>query len=142
MANADIQGGKGAFRQAAHRIEAILKNHHVSGLANNILQLRRREKDYLLRDDKQYVDMALQELNRIHTIVETSAIAADQQSHFLSLLKNYRRDFIALAEQNDLITRLTEDGYRALSEITVLIQENIGKPIYEQNMNWVAPSAV
>lgn len=127
LANADIQGGKGAFRQAAHRIEAILSDHHVSGLANNILQLRRREKDYLLRNDKKYVDMALQELNLIHTMVESSTISSEQRSHFLNLLKNYRQDFIALVEQNDQIGRLNEDVYQAVSEITVLIEENVAK---------------
>jgi HAMP domain-containing protein len=125
LANADIHDGKGPFRQAAHRIEAILNNHHVPELANNILQLRRREKDYLLRHDKKYVDMALRELNRIQTLVEPSAISTEQKALFLSLLKNYRRDFLALVDQNDHIGRMTVEMQRAVSEITELVQENV-----------------
>ncbi len=125
LANADIHGGKGSFRQAAHRMEAILNNHHVSELANNILQLRRREKDYLLRHDKKYVDMAVQELNRIHTVVESSSISAEQKARFLSLLKNYRQDFMALVDKNDKIERLTKDMDTAVSEITVLVEDNV-----------------
>ena len=125
LANSDINGGKGAFRQAAHRIEAILSDHHVSDLGINILQLRRREKDYLLRNDKQYVDMAIQELNRIHTLVDTSTISSAQKNHFLNLLNNYRRDFLALVEQNDQIERLQEDMRIAVSEITLLVEDNV-----------------
>ncbi|WP_177418120.1 HAMP domain-containing protein [endosymbiont of Lamellibrachia barhami] len=125
LSDEDIQGGKGPFRQAAHRIEAILNNHHVPELANNILQLRRREKDYLLRHDKKYVDMALQEVNRIHALVEPSTITAEEKTLFLTLLKNYRRDFTALVEQNDHIDRMTGEMQRAVSEITLLIKESV-----------------
>ena len=125
LANSDIHGGKGAFRQAAHRIEAILNDHLVSDLAISILQLRRREKDYLLRHDKKYVDMALQELNRIHTLVETSTISSEHKSHFLNLLENYNRDFLALVEQNDQIESLKEDMRVADSEISVLVEDNV-----------------
>ncbi|RRS33513.1 MAG: hypothetical protein OI74_07780 [Gammaproteobacteria bacterium (ex Lamellibrachia satsuma)] len=125
LSDEDIHGGKGPFRQAAHRIEAILNSHHVPELANNILQLRRREKDYLLRHDKKYVDMALQELDRIHTRVEPSAISTEQKTHFLTLLKNYRRDFTALVEQNGHIDRMTGEMQRAVSEITLLVKENV-----------------
>jgi len=65
LAQQDIRGGTGPFRQAAHRIEAILQAHYVPDRERNILQLRRREKDYLLRDDKQYVEMAQWVLNAI-----------------------------------------------------------------------------
>lgn len=120
LSNADIGGGKGPFRQTAHRIEAILNSHHIPDLESKILQLRRREKDYLLRDDKIYVDMALTELNRIHTLVNPSAIAPEQKELFLGLLKNYRRDFLALVEQNELIDRMTAEMNQADSEISKL----------------------
>ena len=120
LSNADIGGGKGPFRQTAHRIEAILNSHHIPDLESKILQLRRREKDYLLRDDKIYVDMALTELNRIHTLVNPSAIAPEQKELFLGLLKNYRRDFLALVEQNELIERMTAEMNQADSEISKL----------------------
>lgn len=125
LSSEDIHGGTGPFRQAAHRIEAILNHHHVPELANNILQLRRREKDYLLRHDMKYVDLALQELNRIHTLVEPSTISTEQKTLFLSLLKNYRRDFLALVDQNDHIDRMTGEMNRAVSEITGLVTENV-----------------
>ena len=125
LAHADISGGKGPFRQTAHRIEEILINHQIPDLATNILQLRRREKDYLLRDDKRYVDMALQELARIHALVDPATISAEQKRHFLTLLNNYQRDFMALVEQNDLIKKMTVEMNQAVAEISALVERNV-----------------
>lgn len=128
-------GLQGRFRDVAHELEAMagrfdgersgLQERPVSGLAIHILQLRRREKDYLLRHDKKYVDMALHELNRIQVMVEQPAVPTDQKAQFLSLLKNYRHDFLALVDQNDRIDRMTEEMHEAVSEITGLVRENV-----------------
>jgi methyl-accepting chemotaxis protein len=125
LADKDIHGGKGPFRQAAHRIEALLNAHYVSDLESSILQLRRREKDYLLRGDKKYVDMALQELEHIDSQVDASVISAKEKMHFKTLLGNYRNDFLALIEQNDLIGRLTDDMQEAVAKIALLVKENV-----------------
>ena len=117
--------GKGPFRQAAHRIEALLKAHYLSGLGEDILQVRRREKDYLLRDDKKYVDMAIAELDQIGAQVKTSAITAEDKTRFTFLLDNYRRDFLALVNQNDRISRLNEEMLLAVSEIVDLVETNV-----------------
>ena len=79
-------------RQAAHRIEDLLNTHYVSELGKNILQLRRREKDYLLRGDKQYVELAIRELNLIQDQVEASAISEEDGLHFLSLLEKLMQE--------------------------------------------------
>ena len=125
LADEDIHGGKGPFRQAAHRIEALLNAHYVSDLESSILQLRRREKDYLLRGDKKYVDMALQELEHIDSQVDASVISAKEKMHFKMLLGNYRNDFLALIEQNDLIGRLMDDMQEAVAKIALLVKENV-----------------
>lgn len=138
LMNEEIHGGKGPFRQAAHRIESILNAHYVSDLERNILQLRRREKDYLLRDDKIYVNMALQELQLIHAQVEASTISAEDKARFIVLMQNYRKDFLALVEQNDLIDRLNDEMRKAVSEIILLAKENVD--FANQMMNKVATS--
>ena len=117
--------GKGPFRQAAHRIEDLLKAHYLSGLGESILQVRRREKDYLLRDDKQYVDMALAELDRIAAQVRTSTVRESDKTRFTYLIDNYRRDFKALVDQNDRIARLHREMMARVSEIVSLVEENV-----------------
>jgi len=125
LAHEDIHGGKGLFRQAAHRIEALLKAHYIPDLESSILQLRRREKDYLLRHDTGYVDMALQEIEHINAQVDSSSIAVKEKTRFRKLLDNYRVDFLALVKQYDHILGLTEEMHQAVSEITSLAARNV-----------------
>ena len=125
LEGAEIGGGKGPFRQAAHRIEALLESHYLSGLGEKILQVRRREKDYLLRLDKQYVTMTLRHLDEITREVEISAIAAADKKHFTRLLEKYRKDFLALVDQNDRIAQLANEMQTAVAEIVRLVEENV-----------------
>jgi methyl-accepting chemotaxis protein len=120
LSGADIQGGKGPFRQAAHRIEDILVAHRVPDMESRILQLRRREKDYLLRLDPRYVEMALKEWEGIRGSVRASAIAEAEKGQLLGLLDDYRRDFLALVEQNRLIDRLKQEMKQAAAEVLTL----------------------
>ncbi len=117
--------GKGPFRQSAHRIEDLLKVHYLSGLGEKILQVRRREKDYLLRGDQEYVDMAIGQLNQIAAQVQSSEIEERDKTRFTSLLADYRQDFLALVEQNDRIERLHQAMIVAVSEIVDLVGENV-----------------
>ncbi|MCB1859679.1 MAG: HAMP domain-containing protein [Gammaproteobacteria bacterium] len=121
----DIAGGKGLFRDVAHRIEALLNQHYVPDLEASILQLRRREKDYLLRGDKRYVDMAIAELQNLHNRVEESKIPDEDKQNFRRLLDNYQRDFLALVDQNDQIELLTEEMEKTVSKISALTQNNV-----------------
>ena len=118
-------GGKGPFRQAAHRIESLLEAHYLPGLGENILQVRRREKDYLLRHDTQYVDMAIDELDQIVLQLEAATISAEAKQRFIFLLGNYRRDFLALVKQNEHISRLHQQMLVAVSEIDELVETNV-----------------
>ncbi len=117
--------GKGPFRDAAHRIEALLDARYLPDLGEKVLQLRRREKDYLLRHDNTYVDMAIAQLDAIEVQVASSSISDTYKTHFAGLLKNYRRDFLALVRQNDSIRALHDDMMAAVAEISSLIETNV-----------------
>ncbi len=121
----NIKGGKGPFRNAAHRIEELLKTHYVPDLEKNILQLRRREKDYLLRHDKQYVRMAQEEIQTLRSQVAQSGISPGNKQKFNVLLDSYETDFLALSEQNDIIDRLAEEMNDAARQITQMAEVNV-----------------
>jgi PAS domain S-box-containing protein len=127
MNGKSIRGGKGPFRNAAHRIEDLLKAHYVPDLEKNILQLRRREKDYLLRHDKQYVHMAQDEIQTLRLQVDQSGISAVDKQKFNALLDSYETDFLALVEQNDIIDRLAVEMSDAARQITHLVAHNVEK---------------
>lgn len=125
LAQQDIEGGKGPFRQAAHRIEALLTSHYIPYLERNILQLRRREKDYLLRGDSRYVDMARQEIVRIKFQVSRCAIAREDKAQLTGLLGDYQRNFLALVEQNKRIEQLQEEMREAVRQVAPMVRNNV-----------------
>lgn len=125
LSGESIGGGKGPFRDRAHRIEDLLQAHYIRGLETLILQMRRREKDYLLRGDPDYVAMVDAIAADITVLINSSAVAEDQQAALTALLEEYRRDFHALVEQNDRIARLSEEMYRAAARITPLVEDNL-----------------
>lgn len=136
LANQNVAGGKGPFRQAAHRLEALINGHYIPDLEQHILQLRRREKDYLLRGDKVYVDMALHELELINAQVKGSDISMTDKAMFGGLLAKYKNDFLALVEQNGRIEQVTEEMKKAVSEIAGLVDDNVVSA--NQTMNQMA----
>jgi len=100
LSSQDIKGGKGQFRDIAHKIEALINKNYVPDLEENILQLRRREKDFLLRGDPEYAGMVKQLLEKIESQVRDSAIDSAEKIKFTELLKDYNRDFSGLVEQH------------------------------------------
>jgi methyl-accepting chemotaxis protein len=125
LADGETAGGKGPFRQAAHRIEDVLIAHYVPDLEANILQLRRREKDYLLRGDKTYVRMVGDIAGTIRAQIGDSGIAEDDKTMLADLLAAYEKDFLALVEQNDLIDHVDREMREAADRITPLVRRNL-----------------
>ncbi len=128
LAGEDFRGGKGAFRDAAHRIEAILLAHYVPFMETRILEMRRREKDYLLRGDEDgYVAMVEALAAEIRGMIDASGIAADDKVALDGLLAAYERDFHALVDQDRTITVLTAEMDNARALITPLVEANLAQ---------------
>jgi methyl-accepting chemotaxis protein len=89
--------------------------------------MRRREKDYLLRGDQDYVRQVQAIAGQIRQQVQDSAIAAADQAQLLALLDNYERDFLALVTQNDLIAELTLAMNQAAEGIEPLAHHNLDR---------------
>lgn len=125
LAGEDIHGGKGPFRDAAHRLESLINTHYVPDLERDILQLRRREKDYLLRGEEQYVELAVQEIEVIAQQLNRSKISVEKRVDLLSQLNGYRDDFLALVEQNKKIEGLISDMEVVAGNVVGLVRENV-----------------
>jgi len=125
LSGAAINGGKGAFRDRAHRIEDLLQAHYIPDLEAAIMQMRRREKDYLLRGDAGYVAMVDAIADDIGTRIAVSDVAADEQEALQALLAAYHRDFHALVDKNRRIGQLTNAMYDAAGRITPLVKANL-----------------
>lgn len=122
-----IGGGKGPFRDTAHRIESLLSAHYVSDLETRLLQLRRREKDYLLRGDERYIRMVDAISADISDQIAASDIAEAEKAELATLLNGYERDFHALVEQDRRIATLTAQMYQAAARVTPLVEANLAE---------------
>jgi HAMP domain-containing protein/CHASE3 domain sensor protein len=127
LSGGDLDGGKGPFRDSAHRLEALLEAHYVPDLETNILQLRRREKDYLLRNDREYVGMVQDIAETIRGQIAVSPIADPDKALLKGLLGEYERDFNALVAQNERIEELDAAMREAVENIMPLVKGNVNE---------------
>ena len=118
-------GLQGRFRDRAHDLEDLLKAHDVPDLEKSILQLRRREKDYLLRHDKQYVRMVRQEIQALHLQVVQCGISLSDKQQLNRLINSYETDFLALVKQDDIIERLAVEMQDAARQISQMVERNV-----------------
>jgi methyl-accepting chemotaxis protein len=84
-------GVQGEWRKAIHDVEAHLKAGPYGSLEVLVLQLRRDEKDYLLRHEDLYVDAVHADLARLATRIQTLPSGASVQ--LLSDLSVYDQRF-------------------------------------------------
>jgi methyl-accepting chemotaxis protein len=61
------QGLRGGMREAIHKVEEQVSKLNNKNLYKNLLQLRRREKDFLLRHDLKYFDKFISDYNTLVT---------------------------------------------------------------------------
>jgi HAMP domain-containing protein len=125
LAGEDAGGGKGPFRDAAHRIEAILNSRYVPNLEATVLKLRRREKDYLLRGDEIYPQMVVEIARDIRGQIAASPIADADKALLVGLLDDYEPGFLALVEQNTRIATLEREMNEAANRVAPLIERNV-----------------
>ncbi|MBF0439733.1 MAG: methyl-accepting chemotaxis protein, partial [Magnetococcales bacterium] len=118
----DFQNSSGeTYRELAHEIEAKLKSHYVPGLSELYLELRKDEKDYLLRDDEKYVTSAIKKLDTMRQITQASAIAENDKTALADTIKQYQQAFTALVAKDKEIAGATQKMREATHAIEPLI---------------------
>jgi len=120
-------GGKGPFRDAAQRIEALLDAHHVSNLEASVLALRRWEKDFLLRGDESYAQRVVETARSIRVQIAASTISDADKALLTSLLRDYQRSFLVLVSRRAIIADLIGEMDAAANRVVPLIQQNVAQ---------------
>ena len=100
----------GRLRTAVHQVEEGLKQLDEQGLLITMLQLRRAEKDFMLRSDIQYLER-FQTLHkdfqqRLATLPEADRGKLEQAS------EQYRQDFVALVQGMQVLGLSEDEGLR------------------------------
>ena len=142
LAGEPVNDGKGAFRDSAHVLEGFLRQRYVPDLEEDILMLRRHEKDYLLRGGSRYVEMAGGQIRRILDNVADSPIDTGEKVALAKWIRNYERDFLALVEQHDRITALTARMRDAIHQIEPLVKTSVHDAVAVMNREAAATRTV
>lgn len=91
-------GLHGSLRAAVHAVEKSLAETGEHKLSKDMLMLRRREKDFMLRDNLKYVEKFEKDFVVMQTSLADSGLSSERKSSLAGLLNNYRTDFLQLVE--------------------------------------------
>ncbi|AIY63979.1 methyl-accepting chemotaxis protein [Pseudoalteromonas piratica] len=91
----------GNLRAAVHQVETLLKQRSNYKLLADMLQLRRNEKDFMLRLDKKYLTRFNDNIDSFKASIKSSDEDTGYQSELLSLLDIYQREFSALVSAQE-----------------------------------------
>lgn len=110
-------GLEGEFRAKIHEVETITTEDHLDTLTIDVLTIRRHEKDYLLRDDQQYLDNLQTAVDQFKTDVAASTLSAEDQTHLILLIDEYHDLFKQLVAMDKTIAEHTNAFHEALNRI-------------------------
>lgn len=103
-------GLQGKLRGAVHDIEDELSALNQDALLVIMLQLRRHEKDFMLRNNPKYIKAFNQRLDQLEKSVQTSSLPADKVELLLSLAEQYRQGFNQYAESKKSLGLTSKEG--------------------------------
>ncbi|MGB1976100.1 MAG: methyl-accepting chemotaxis protein [Pseudoalteromonas tetraodonis] len=88
----------GELREAVHKIETLLSEQNNYQLLTTMLQLRRAEKDFMLRLDTKYLDRFNKLASELKQQVNAAELPNNLRNQLVSLMTNYQNKFTALVE--------------------------------------------
>ncbi|WAJ69407.1 methyl-accepting chemotaxis protein [Catenovulum adriaticum] len=91
-------GYYGTLRAAVHKIEDLIKQQQNDALLVQMLQLRRAEKDFMLRMDTKYLDKFTVLINNFSTQINAADINSQVKSQIQQALAKYKNDFNAFVQ--------------------------------------------
>ncbi|MFT7388795.1 MAG: methyl-accepting chemotaxis protein [Candidatus Endobugula sp.] len=91
-------GYYGTLRSAVHHAEEIIKAVDDQQLRADVLQLRRNEKDFMLRSNTKYIDKFTKSINTFNDNLTKSNHGEAQKQKITAAMKSYQDNFSKLAE--------------------------------------------
>ena len=103
-------GLQGQLRKAVHNIESELSALNQDALLVTMLQLRRHEKDFMLRQDPKYITTFNQTLERLKNNIQTASLPEGKVSLLVSLAEQYRQGFNQYADGKKALGLSSQEG--------------------------------
>ncbi|MDH5184973.1 MAG: methyl-accepting chemotaxis protein, partial [Gammaproteobacteria bacterium] len=122
-------GLNGALRKAVHNAEAKIKVLKNDSLLAAMLMLRRREKDFMLREDAGYIAKFNKDYGKLIKVMHSSGLSSETYRALHTDMQKYQTDFLALAEGYQRKGLSSKEGLRGKMRSTVHQSETLIKEI-------------
>ena len=100
----------GALRKAVHNVETLVKEYKQPDLMVIMLQLRRNEKDFMLRRNMSYVDKFNGNIDKFQQGLINSDIDSSAQDKLSALVSSYQKNFALLVSKDQTLGLTHNDG--------------------------------
>ena len=100
----------GQLRGAVHNIETDIKEAKNYRLLSEMLQLRRNEKDFMLRRDAKYIKSFQTNIGKLKKSVDGTKLADNKKRKMIRLINSYDQSFEKLVEHEIKIGLTSKDG--------------------------------
>jgi methyl-accepting chemotaxis protein len=110
----------GELRGAVHDVEELIGNDNYQ-LRSEMLQLRRNEKDFMLRLDDKYVDRLKNNTAKLISNVNNSDFSSDKKAQIVEFLSKYEASF------SNLVAAQKKLGYHAKMGILAEMRATVHK---------------
>lgn len=104
------QGLEGQLRSAVHDIETALKTLDQPAIMVTMLQLRRHEKDFMLRLDAKYIERFDTTISTLISQLQSAQISNREKQTLTNLAEVYRSKFSDYVAQQQRIGLSSEEG--------------------------------
>jgi methyl-accepting chemotaxis protein len=116
------EGIIGTFRGSARSLEDSFTSFNDSSATIILLQIRRNEKDYLLRGNTEYIDNVHSLVTNLNSYINLMELTSTQRSNLLAQSGNYLTNFDALVALDTQIASQIEVYRLAINEV----EDNLG----------------
>jgi methyl-accepting chemotaxis protein len=102
----------GSLRAAVHKTQDLAKKTQNHKLLASIYDLRKQEKDFMLRRDIKYVDKFVKKIDSLYQSISSNGknLTPSQKSGLLNNLEVYKKDFLKLTKAEEQIGLDSKSG--------------------------------
>ena len=102
----------GSLRAAVHNAEGAIKAENNDTLMKDMLMLRRREKDFMLRFDPKYVKKFAKDFAIISNDIRQANIDSGTRQNIETYMSKYNQDFKNLVDANVIVGLTPKQGLK------------------------------
>ena len=130
----------GDLRSAVHKVETLLNEQQSDELLVLMLQLRRAEKDFMLRLDSKYLPRFDDTITKLEQSLSRSTIDSNTKSQLNSLIATYQSSFQALVKAQVELGVNLESGALGKMRESVSKSDTVVSQIVEETVTHVKNS--